>query len=234
VSELPTALPFPTLPPPATETELPTALPFPTLPPPATPTPLPTVILLPLPAYASMDDGAPDWQTQAGWTLSDQAAYGGQGLGWQDTTTDEVDLLRWTRPLDLRRLSAGQTVQMTFQSLLINQQSTAEVQISLDGTNWLTVAVIAPSAQWLQQSIDLSTYVGQAVQIQFLWQGVSPTIEGQQADRWLVDEVMVATVAPADTPMPIATEIPTEASTATLESTTTDQPTEPVATEEVS
>ncbi len=93
----------------APPTQLPTALPFPTL---ALPTDTPTIEPTPLaplalPAYASMDDGAPDWSALSGWSLTPDAAFGGQGLGWQATANNQADVLRWNRALDLTPVLPG-------------------------------------------------------------------------------------------------------------------------------
>ena len=231
VEQLPTALPFPTLPQPVTATELPVALPFPTLLDPITLTPALTATQLPLtlPALATMDDGAPDWDASAGWLLTDQAAYGGSGLAWQVVTAQQVEHLRWTRPLDLR----GSTAQLRFQSLLTGANSTAQVQLSVDGVTWLTVASVSPSDQWTLQTLDLGAYAGQLVYVQFLWSG-APASDAAITGLWSVDEVQVEAALPwqpsptlmATTP---ATALPTLA-LPTLEPTTV-PPTLPTATQ---
>ena len=197
VEQLPTALPFPTLPPPVRATELPVAAPFPTLPDPITLTPALTVTQLPLtlPALATMDDGAPDWDASAGWLLTDQAAYGGSGLAWQVATAQQVEQLRWTRPLDLHGLGADSAAQLRFQSLLTGANSTAQVQLSVDGVTWLTVASVSPSDQWILQTLDLGAYAGQLVYIQFLWSG-APASDAAITGLWSVDEVQVEAALP--------------------------------------
>ncbi len=212
-----TATPFPTL-------ELPTALPFPTLALP-TETPTPTITLEPLalPVYASMDDGAPDWSALSGWMLTPAAAYGGQGLGWQVTASNQADLLRWNRPLDLTTVQPGQTVWLSFESLLSSLQSTALVQASGDGIHWTTIGTVLPTIGWTQETFDLSGFVGQTVELQFVWQGVMGS--DKASDSWWLDEVSVVALAPvtreptvappppaASTeapPAPISTEVPT-------------------------
>ncbi len=213
VTPLPTdtPMPFPTL-------ELPTALPFPTLelPSPEPPTPEPLL----LPAYASMDDGAPDWTALSGWILTPQAGFGGQGLGWQVTADNQADVLRWNRALDLSNIQPGQTVQLSFESLLSSTQSTGLVQVSADGVNWTTVGTALPVGQWTQMTYDLSGFVGQQIKVQFVWQGVAG--DREKPDSWWVDEVRVASLTPAsseptltptlaltDTPAPVVTEAAT-------------------------
>ncbi len=190
----------------------PTALPFPTLALPTdTPTPTPILVPLALPAYESMDDGAPDWSGLYGWSLSFDAAFGGQGLGWQVTADNQADVLRWNRSLDLTTVLPGEAVLLSFESLLTSTRSVALVQVSTDGINWTTVAMPSSTSDWQQQVIDLTGYVGQQIEVQFLWQGAASS-DGQAADRWQVDEVSVVAAAPAtSTPTPTAalTEAPT-------------------------
>ena len=70
--------------------------------------PTPTLEPLELPVYASMDDGAPDWQALSGWTLTPDAAFRAQGLGWKVMADNQVDVLRWNRALDLTTVLPGQ------------------------------------------------------------------------------------------------------------------------------
>ncbi len=191
-----------------TPTDLPTALPFPTL---ALPTDTPTIEPTPLaplalPAYASMDDGAPDWLSLSGWTLTPDAAFGGQGLGWQVTANNRADVLRWDRLIDLTTVLPGQAVLLSFESLLVSDRSVALVQVSIDGINWTTVAMPSSAPNWQQQVIDLTGYAGAMVRVQFLWQGAASS-DGQPVDSWQVDEVSVMAVSPA-TSTPTPTEPP--------------------------
>ena len=70
------------------------------------------------------------------------------------------------------------------------------MQVSTDGINWTTVGMPSSAPIWQQEVIDLSGYVGQQIQVQFVWQGVCRAT-GRQPDRWQVDEVSVVAVAPA-------------------------------------
>jgi hypothetical protein len=240
-----TSTPFPTLPLEGPSEPTVTPTPFPTLPlegpsePTVTPTPFPTLpqegpseptvtpvlptAFLSLPAFASMDDGAPDWQRSAGWQLTSEAAYGGLGFGWQVSATNTVELLRWSLPLDLRTVVPGQTVQMRYQSLLQSVNSIANVQVSLDATNWVTVGTAGAWGQWTVETVDLSTFTGQLIYVQFEWQGLAPSSDDLPADIWYVDEVAVGVIAPTPTPttelvLPTATAVvlPTEGATNTL------------------
>ncbi len=198
-------------------TQLPTALPFPTL---ALPTDTPAPLTLP--AYASMDDGAPDWSALSGWTLTPEAGF--SGLGWQVIASNQADVLRWDRQIDLTRVLPGQVVQLSFESLLSSDRSIALVQISTDGLNWTTVDMPITAADWQQDVIDLAGYIGRMIQVQFVWQGVAPS-GGAAPDRWQVDQVSVVGVAP---PTALPTSTPTDTPPAVTEAPApTESATEP-------
>ena len=61
--------------------------------------------------------------------------------------------------------------QVSFELWLTSQPSRAAVQVSVDGTTWLTVGTVAPSDSWTEQTFDLSAYAGQEIELQFVWQG---------------------------------------------------------------
>ncbi|MEP7293843.1 MAG: hypothetical protein ABI835_18795, partial [Chloroflexota bacterium] len=207
-----TPSPFPTLPidpPTAIPTDVVEPTAFPTLPiDPPTATPIPTPEMVALPAYASMDDGALDWLVSSGWTLTPEAAFGGLGLGWQVSATNTIEALRWSKLLDLRSVLPGEVVQFTYQSLLTSAQSSAIVQVSLDGSNWTSVGAATAWDKWTLETVDLSAYIGQLVYVQFVWTGIAPTEKDQLVDTWRVDEVSVAAVTPTATPT--ATDAPTD------------------------
>ncbi|MEO8392377.1 MAG: choice-of-anchor Q domain-containing protein, partial [Chloroflexota bacterium] len=195
-----TATPEVTLPPAMTDV----VAPEPTLTPTSTSTPTPFSV----PLYQTMDDGAPLWQATSGWQLSADGAFGGSGLSWTVSATGQLETLKLQVPIDLR---TAQHPQLTFQSRLASA-SLPEVQISVDGTNAQTVAVVQPSTDWTAVTVDLSAYSGQTVYIQLVW--LSPvTVDGQAADTWQVDNLSVLdvppTVAPTDIPTLTATVIST-------------------------
>ena len=174
-----------------------------------------------------------DWQAVAGWTLTATAAYGGQGLGWQAIAANQTDTLRWTHGLDLRPILMGQRIELSYQSLLASAQSSAQVQVSVDMNDWVTVATATAWGQWTTETIDLSAYAGQVIYVQFVWNGVVAADSDQAVDYWLIDNVQVQalvgeltgvpTEMPSATMMPSATALP---STTVLPPTVTETPTE--------
>ena len=89
------------------------------------------------------------------------------------------------------------------------------MQVSLDGTTWVTVGVAAATGEWQQEQVELGAYAGQLVWVQMVWVGGLPTNDGQGAGSWWVDEVSVMVVVAASTPLPTATAMPTIEPTAT-------------------
>ncbi|HVU13043.1 MAG TPA: hypothetical protein VHD90_17315 [Phototrophicaceae bacterium] len=170
--------------------QLPTALPFPTLNiPNAQPSTIATaqtvVPVSALPVTDNMDNGAQDWQVTGNWQLTSSAAYNGVGLGWR-AAGGTPNILRWNRPIDLHSVSSAS---LSVQSMLISANP-ALVQISSDGTNWTSIGSIPASPQWQTASVDLSAYVGQVIQLQFMWVSPSP------GDTWQLDNVTVSTLQP--------------------------------------
>lgn len=103
--------------------------------------------------------------------IAPQSAFNDIGYSWQVAGANWVDILRWVRPVDLTGVQSGMSVDLTFQSLLMSRKSVAQVQISFDATNWLTIGTVNPSDMWLQQTFSLNSYIGQVIYLQFLWQG---------------------------------------------------------------
>src|SRR5262249_52553846 len=126
-----------------TESALPTGLPFPTLPPPATPTPTATTqeMEIDLPVLATMDDGAPDWGHTQNWMLASHD----NGQAWYLNTTSTTETLLWQQQIDLR--NATPDVVLTFDSWF-GGGGIAMVVVSSDGTNWQSVATVPTSATW--------------------------------------------------------------------------------------
>jgi len=185
-SQLPTALPFPTLDIPVDVTPLastvpPTqALPSSTS---ALPVSTPTV-------YDSMDDGAHDWVAAGKWTLTASAAYNGSGLGWI-ANGGAKNLLRWNRMIDLRSVP---NAHLWVQSILASADAPL-VQVSNDGNTWTSIGTIPASSDWQVASVDLTPYVGQVIQLQFVW------TTQNSSDSWKFDDVTVG-VLQASAPSP--------------------------------
>ena len=75
-------------------------------------------------------------------------------------------LLRWKRPVDVDA-STGST--LTFVSSVEGGAGAAEVQVSIDGVNWRTVARIPPDEAWTEMQVDLSNFAGLRLFVQFAY-----------------------------------------------------------------
>ena len=111
----------------------------------------------------------------------DDAASGEWASGTDGAGTR---LLRWKRPVDVDA-STGST--LTFVSSVEGGAGSAEVQISIDGVNWRTVARIPPDEAWTEMQVDLSNFAGQRLFVQFAY---TPLL-GESA-VWRVRNVRVA------------------------------------------
>jgi hypothetical protein len=189
------------------------------------PTAEPTETALALPIYLDLNAGVDDWSATAGWLWTPEAAFGEAGAGWALTSGALAEeSAQWTTPIDLRLVA--QPIQLMFHSWY-QGMGTALVQASVDGVNWLPVAAVPMSSEWLVIEADLSAYVGQVIQLRFTWQAPSTPGNTGRADTWLLDDVLIAPVA-AVTPTDVPTLPPTEGPTLPAELPTV----EPVVTEE--
>jgi hypothetical protein len=93
-------------------------------------------------------------------------------------------LLRWRRPVDVDA-SAGS--KLTFVSSVEGGAGSAEVQVSLDGVNWRTLARIPPEETMTEVQVDLSAFAGHRLFVQFAF---TPLL-GESA-VWRVTDVRVS------------------------------------------
>ena len=95
--------------------------------------------------------------------------------------------LRLRRPVDLR---GATTARLAFASSLATPTGEAEVQVSLDGDTWVTVARVAPALSgvegWADVEVDLSAFAGHTVQVRFVYLPADG-----QASVWRVGNVRV-------------------------------------------
>jgi hypothetical protein len=177
------------------------------VPPSETPAPTETPEPVRLPVVEPMDDGALRWTATGSWELSADASYNAGGLGWVARQTDEGTTLQFNHPIILGGVAYPN---LRFQSNLNATQSIAQVEISIDGQNWLPIYIISPSDDWEEQSVDLRDYRSMTVWIRFNWLSTSPSIDVERnAEFWMVDEVDVRNHPPeteTPEPSPVSTE----------------------------
>ena len=122
-----------------------------------------------------------------GGTASGSAGAG--GAVWEAVATGtESSVWDLDGPLDL---TAATEARITFASWLSTRGSTATVAVSVDGGGtWVSVAEVAASETWVPIEVDLGAYVGQLVDVRFVFDAVAPT-DPAEADVWQVDDVQV-------------------------------------------
>ncbi len=82
------------------------------------------------------------------------------------TDASGTRLLRWKRTIDVDSSNGSK---LTFASSVEGGAGTAEVQVSVDGANWRTVARVAPEETWTEVQVDLSTFAGHRLFVQFAY-----------------------------------------------------------------
>jgi hypothetical protein len=92
-------------------------------------------------------------------------------------------LLRWRRAVDVDASTAGK---LTFVSSVEGGAGSAEVQVSLDGRVWRTLARVPPEEAWTEVQVDLSEFRGHRIYVQFAY---TPLL-GESA-VWRVNNVRV-------------------------------------------
>ncbi|HLA43235.1 MAG TPA: hypothetical protein VJZ27_07360, partial [Aggregatilineales bacterium] len=177
------------------------------------------------PIIETMDDGAPNWIASGSWILTSDADADGIGSGWQASAGVEPATLTLYPILDLRSTS---NPSLSFQTQIVSSYSSANVEVSFDGVNWLPVAILSASNAWQNTTVDLSAYRGQMIALRFVWLSRLPQPTDPRVDVWQIDSIVIenslpSTAIPTMTPQPTATGIPTEVPT--VEPTLTPQPT---------
>jgi hypothetical protein len=93
----------------------------------------------------------------------------------------------WQRILDLGPMSSAT---LSFESWLDGSESRGLVQVSRDGADWITLAVLSPSAGWSTVGLDLAAYAGAIAHVRLVLDATdSPP--GAMPDRWQVREIRV-------------------------------------------
>jgi hypothetical protein len=94
----------------------------------------------------------------------------------------------WIETLDLRSSS---TAVLSFESSLsMDGASSAEIQVSEDGTTWQTLVQVPASDDWITLNVDLGAWAGRVVQVRFAFDAKAPR-RGGRPDTWLIGDVRV-------------------------------------------
>jgi hypothetical protein len=75
-------------------------------------------------------------------------------------------LLRWKRPVNV---DASTGSKLTFVSSVEGGAGSAEVQVSVDGVTWRTVARVPPDEAWTEVQVDLNEFAGLRLYVQFAY-----------------------------------------------------------------
>ncbi len=81
-------------------------------------------------------------------------------------------------------------VGLSLESWLVANESTASIEVSLDGRTWSAIGVPPPADEWLMINVDLSPYAGQIVHVRLQFEAVRPR-PGRAADIWGIRDVRV-------------------------------------------
>jgi hypothetical protein len=92
-------------------------------------------------------------------------------------------ILRRRPPIDL---DAASGATLLFSSSMTGGDGMAEVQVSLDGSTWLTLAQVPPHEVRTEMAVDLGAFTGRQVWVQFAF----TPLPGEPA-AWLVTDVRV-------------------------------------------
>ncbi len=89
-------------------------------------------------------------------------------------------------PIDLRQADSPW---LQFDSLGLFGNSSAEVQVSFDGTEWMTIADLLAGSDWLTTTLDLGAYAGRTIYLRFRLQSGGGDAS---ADQWFITNVWLA------------------------------------------
>ena len=98
--------------------------------------------------------------------------------------TSKAPIIATIVPMDGLDLTSAQTARLDLESWLRGSTSGGELNVSLDGLNWIPVAAIRSSEDWSSVSIDLSTWTGQFVFLRFVLYN-----DADQSTDWLLKNV---------------------------------------------
>jgi hypothetical protein len=86
-------------------------------------------------------------------------------------------------------LAQATSAQLTLDSWLASDGAWGEIQMSIDGSHWISVAIVRPSDDWTSVDVDLSEWLGHTVRVRFL--RVAPRADSNSGDVWYLRHVRV-------------------------------------------
>jgi hypothetical protein len=104
---------------------------------------------------------------------------------WQAVVTSaDVRILAMSTPIDL--LDGG-PARLQFESRLTAGQASASIEVSSDGATWTPIALVPPSDEWVDVTVDLSEFSGRVIYVRFVYDGRTSQTAG--AEQWAVRNV---------------------------------------------
>jgi len=110
----------------------------------------------------------------------------------------EVHILALSSPIDL--LDGG-PARLRFESRLTAGQARASIEVSADGATWLPVALVPPSDEWIDMSVDLSEFAGRVIYVRLVYEG--GTSQAARPEQWTIRNVSVDSRRPQTPQFPL-------------------------------
>lgn len=134
-------------------------------------------------------------EAPVGWIGGDRPAdagptTGGSASGWPvEASTTRREILQWADPIDL---GGAKAAFLDVTSMLSDIASTAEVQVSFDGTTWETLLAVSAGSGWMAMTVDLNGLQDRIFYLRFVFDSVGRGMGGPP-DSWRVDRVSITT-----------------------------------------
>ncbi len=139
---------------------------------------------------ASNETSSGDGSSAAGTETSLDGGWTAFVDGWSASTSADGTprILSLDAPIDL---SASGSASLAFESWLIGSHSRAEVQVSLNGDDWIAIARLNPTDGWQATDVDLSAFAGDVIFVRFALTPDGPS-DPALLDEWRVRNVVVS------------------------------------------
>ena len=199
---------------------------------PILPTAQPTIVPAPstLPVHETFDNLS-EWTITGEWLRADDCNMMGACMTASTRPRGQISSLTHVYGIDMTTLPAGYDVVMTIlQFAKLAPEDLISYEVSSDaGATWQPLLVLpGMNTEWSPLQIDLSSYVGQIIQLRITVDTRVPLPENTESIGYRIDELRIEAAAPAlptEEPTQSASATPTPEVTGTLELPTETQPT---------
>ncbi|MAU10599.1 MAG: hypothetical protein CL607_12305 [Anaerolineaceae bacterium] len=207
---------------------------------PILPTAQPTIVPAPstLPVHETFDNLS-EWTITGEWLRADDCNMMGACMTASTRPRGQISSLTHVYGIDMTTLPAGYDVVMTIlQFAKLAPEDLISYEVSSDaGATWQPLLVLpGMNTEWSPLQIDLSSYVGQIIQLRISVDTQVPLPENAESIGYRIDELRIEAVAPTEEPTQAVSETPmaTQEVTDTVEATTQPTETQPTMTSEIS